>query len=279
MHRVSVSTKYALQTKIRGTILTTYTDEINAGESKRCPQCRIGIWSDPKPNRDFMTLLQKLRMSCGGCSDKSLLTLVQARAHALECVSNQIRCPFFTEGEIHTTCAKATTVQELWHHCQNAHNNFQNKEIMILVGKDTGDGSEQSTFLSVDLTFPQSRNIFFVVDTSSKSFRFCLQVMCDKERVFCCLRRFFLEHEMQSFRGLVSFQAGEFCGSVIQLQDTVSSYETLQDIFDGTRETRMHKIIELPLPIFRQMSSQYASRAEISVTLCLQLWFSCDGQR
>lgn len=216
-------------------------------------------------------------MPCGGCSDKSPLTLSQARAHALECVTNQIRCPFSIEGDATTTCAKATTVQELWHHCQTAHNNFQNKEIMILAAKETEIANKQSSFLSVDLTLPQSRNIFFVID-AYKSFRFCLQVICDKDRVFCCIRRFFLEHEMQSFHALISLETGDFCGSVVQLQDTVSSYETLQDILDGTRENKMRKILELPLIFFRQMSAQYTLRSTIPVTLSVQLWFSCDDQ-
>lgn len=221
-----------------------------------------------------MTVLQKLRMPCGGCSDKNLLTLTEAREHAFECTTNQIRCPFTTEGDAATLCAKATTVQELWHHCQASHNNFMNKEIMILTAKDTAEVGEQSAFLSVDLTFPQSRNIFFVVDSVSKSFRFCLQVVCDRDRVVCCIRRFFLQHELHNFRVLLSFEAGELCGCVLQLQDTVSSYETLQDITDSTPENRMHKIVDVPINMFRQMASKCNLRSTIPVALSLQLWFS-----
>lgn len=73
-----------------------YAGELQTRELQGCPQCRVPLWPDAKPNRGFLGVLKKLRLPCGSCTSPLLMGCREAATHALECANSRIRCPMHT---------------------------------------------------------------------------------------------------------------------------------------------------------------------------------------
>ena len=73
-----------------------YAGELQTRELQGCPQCRVPLWPDAKPNRGFLGVLKKLRLPCGSCTSPLLMGCREAAMHALECANSRIRCPMHT---------------------------------------------------------------------------------------------------------------------------------------------------------------------------------------
>jgi len=67
--------------------------ELQARQPPKCPQCRAELWADAKANRDFISVLSRLELQCGGCDSDLRLSNADALRHASECPNNHLRCP------------------------------------------------------------------------------------------------------------------------------------------------------------------------------------------
>ena len=69
------------------------TGELQTRQPPKCPQCRAELWADAKANRDFISVLSRLELQCGGCDSDVRLSNADALRHASECPNNHLRCP------------------------------------------------------------------------------------------------------------------------------------------------------------------------------------------
>jgi hypothetical protein len=67
--------------------------ELQARHPPKCPQCRAELWADAKANRDFISVLSRLELQCGGCDSDVRMSNAEALRHASECPNNHLRCP------------------------------------------------------------------------------------------------------------------------------------------------------------------------------------------
>ena len=67
--------------------------ELQARQPPKCPQCRADLWADAKANRDFISVLSRLELQCGGCESDVRMSNADALRHASECPNNHLRCP------------------------------------------------------------------------------------------------------------------------------------------------------------------------------------------
>ena len=143
--------------------------------------------------------------------------------------------------------------------------------------------SALSTVLTVDLDLSSSRTVYFIVQTPTAAYRFCLHLVVTADgRVFGAVRCFFPEAALVFDKILLALEAGELCGLVTLLRAPLLCYERLAELVDGRTDPERTRaaVCELGLPLLRQMAGVGARDGTgIPVSVNMQMWFSERGAK
>jgi len=96
--------------------------------------------------------------------------------------------------------------------------------------------------------------------------------------VVFCLRRFFPEVSLSFGKILISVEVGDVCGMLLQVPSVVSAYESMQNLKDLPRSERLHKLLQVPCDLLKQMGMDFTSHAQAgsantSMMVSTQLFF------
>jgi len=77
---------------------------------------------------------------------------------------------------------------------------------------------------------------------------------------------------------LISIEVGDVCGMLLPVPSVVSSYEGMQNLKDLPRDERIHKLLQVPCDLLKQMGMDFTSHAQAgstntSMMISTQLFF------
>lgn len=173
-----------------------------------------------------------------------------------------------------TECRQDIMSSRMWEHCQACHNTDDNRQVHMTVaaGVSSSNPGEYSASLTTDVDLTANKAVFMIVQTPREAYRFCVHFVLDgTDTVYIAVRRFFAATVLQTDKILLAIEAGELCGLVTQLRDTLMCHESLLDVLDADTGAVSARACRVPLPLLAQMAGQ-CSQARLIVTLNMQIF-------
>jgi len=265
------------------TVCRGCTTSIKETTTSKCPQCRTDLWKHEVVNRDLIYFMNKLFLKCGGCSSNIKMSCSTAFKHSLECLENHVSCPLLNNDPSLSRCNQTMSISNLWQHCIQYHSD-SSQTTAIINATETTSSHDLTATLCVSITLDLNSYTFFQIQTKYNTYNMCMHVTkvfnseSASDDVVFCFRRFFPEVSLSFGKILISVEVGDVCGMLLQVPSVVSAYESMQNLKDLPRSERLHKLLQVPCDLLKQMGMDFTSHAQAgsantSMMVSTQLFF------
>ena len=234
-------------------------ETLEDNNDSRCPVCRCECKETPLLNRDLTYMINIIRIPCGLCSNKTIMSWQDAHKHTNECPENMIICPM-TSNNI--KCQQHMSVSKLWEHCISDHSdNSQQTVPEINIHKYDENCSSATFSVSCDILSTMQFVRFFTIQDETQKLHLCLHIDTNSEKseILVYVRRFFNPVECAVEKIIVSIETGMYSGLVLDLADTISCNDIIAHdkgpSIDVRTITNRHNTLNLPILLLHQMKT------------------------